>query len=476
MISLPQTGEQDPEFNLNDVGVLARQLDGTVVIERTPLEQQPRAESFLTQLDNDLAKGHSRSVTDLLGKIASRAELKALLMPYSVCMQFSRAYEDHNFALGELGGLTRDQASTLKNPQALLAELRVRLLAWQLHAAYSQCEGAIQKKKQALYTHRRRGFQLPKYQVNDDVAVDIKTNFGYGGSSYFYLRLTYRDLPIRPYSTWVEYRNANLFEQFEFWRNYEVDNASWFSALRDCRDAANLAIKDRNAFLEEYVVKELTSLIGRLNTQLAEAGGHVENHARRIFVDERTGIDADGITPRGAKIVGALKFIKAINEFQKHVDVSAFLDSIRAANRDFHKTMLRERCIITGELERLHNEIAEIDAMLSSLLRDFPVHVGIIKCLAPCVPKWTEDLEKKVATFLPRFDTVAREYIGLTGQKEKKEELVKFLLCLQPNVEEFIQEVETYFQVSGEASSVSCSSRPSLDIREHSDDSGTIMS
>jgi hypothetical protein len=444
------TEEQTTEFNLHNVGVLAKQPDGSVSIESVPLDEQSDAESFLAKLKTDLEAAQSASVTQILSQITSSTQLAPLLQPYSICKSFSRAYVDHNYTLGQhpRPGFGEDPA--LGDPEALLQELRVRLLAYQLQCAYSRCEAYIKEKRQALYTHRKRGFQLPKYQVNDDVAVDLKTNFGYGSSSYFYLRLTYRDLPIRPYSEWVEYQHAKRFEVVEFWRNYKVDNESWFGALIDCRDAANLALRDPHAFLEKYVVEELTSLVAGLNAQLTEAEAYVENHAKRIFVDECGRIAEDGITLRGAKIVGALNFIRAINEFQNHVDVSPFVDRICACNKTFRETMLRENLLIASELERLGKEIADIDSVLSSLHQQFPVHVGVVKCFTPCLREWTEKLNQEVATFLPKFEMVVQKYVEMKSQKSKKEELDEFLRRLQSSVQQFTEEVEKYFRVPGE--------------------------
>lgn len=77
-----------------------------------------------------------------------------------------------------------------------------------INKAYRLCHN---DKNVLAFSHRICGWSNPVYQLTANFSVEVKTNFGYGRSSYFYTKLAFKGLEITPFSHWAQYEIASLF-------------------------------------------------------------------------------------------------------------------------------------------------------------------------------------------------------------------------------------------------------------------------
>ena len=102
------------------------------------------------------------------------------------------------------------------------------------------------------------------YQINDDVHFDVKTNFGFGMSSYFYVNLRYKDIEILPYSDVVKYYYANMIEFVKYTRSYYIDRDSWNVALNFVVEVTNQTLSDEKGFVEKWIINEVEEMMSGL--------------------------------------------------------------------------------------------------------------------------------------------------------------------------------------------------------------------
>lgn len=108
------------------------------------------------------------------------------------------------------------------------------------------------------------GWRSHTYKISDDVVVTVRTNFGYGLSSYFMLSVEYQGVPIIPYSVLVHYYHANTADLINCTRNYEVDRNNWESVLKFVVDICNQARSNPEEFIKEWVIKEIEDMMDGL--------------------------------------------------------------------------------------------------------------------------------------------------------------------------------------------------------------------
>ena len=56
-----------------------------------------------------------------------------------------------------------------------------------------------------LYSRDVVGYSTYTHKINDDITVELRTNFGFGRAAYFNLAIKYKDIVVLPYSYLVHY-------------------------------------------------------------------------------------------------------------------------------------------------------------------------------------------------------------------------------------------------------------------------------
>lgn len=141
------------------------------------------------------------------------------------------------------------------------------------YSYYNQVAAFRNDPSVKMYSTETIGWSSFTFDISEDVKINVKSNFGFGWSSYFFVNLTYKGIDILPYSYWVKYYCADKESVMRYTRNYATSRSSWEIAFRFVEDVANKAKNDESGFLSEFVLNEVGELMRGLriimNTPMA---------------------------------------------------------------------------------------------------------------------------------------------------------------------------------------------------------------
>lgn len=237
----------------------------------------------------------------------------------------------------------------------VLQELEDWFNAYDIEKAY---EKAKKLPNVLVYSHRISGWSKPEYRITDNLKQEIKTNFGYGSASYFYSLFTFKDVQIAPFSNWVNYRYSNFSEGIRFTRCYhrkydrtfnnnkyrynkvDILNDDWEDALLFAKKAANLSIKDEEAFVEKYIIQECETMVDKLENIYNNDFSFIDDKKREEEGkrEKRYRVDIKGfelIAIKTEKIIGALDFITQLMEYSSIILTDHYISRIKSLSKKF---------------------------------------------------------------------------------------------------------------------------------------------
>lgn len=202
-----------------------------------------------------------------------------------------------------------------------------------------------------MYSRDVVGYSTYTHKINDDITVELRTNFGYGSAAYFNLAVKYKDIVILPYSYLVHYYYANMKSLMACTRAYRPLRESWESSINFIADFVNQSIADPRKFVGEYVIKEVEEMMKGLRAIMdnpAEVQIRIKDSTssevrlsviRPFNKDEFVMMEsmADELTTlfKAEKITGALLFIESLTQLQEFCgDMSALIGEILSMNKD----------------------------------------------------------------------------------------------------------------------------------------------
>lgn len=202
-----------------------------------------------------------------------------------------------------------------------------------------------------MYSRDVVGYSTYTHKINDDITVELRTNFGYGSAAYFNLAVKYKDIVILPYSYLVHYYYANMKSLMACTRAYCPLRESWESSINFIADFVNQSIADPRKFVGEYVIKEVEEMMKGLRAIMdnpAEVQIRIKDSTssevrlsviRPFNKDEFVMMEsmADELTTlfKAEKITGALLFIESLTQLQEFCgDMSALIGEILSMNKD----------------------------------------------------------------------------------------------------------------------------------------------
>lgn len=224
------------------------------------------------------------------------------------------------------------------------------------------------------------------YKINDDVTISVFTNFAYGNSTYFFLGLTYKGIDILPYSFLVKYYYVKELDVMHYTRNYARERSSWGRALQFVADVSNLAKRDPDRFVREWVQGEVDKMVDGL----------------RVIVS----------APRDE--------MERIVDFYKHYDSAIKKDYISVRNIDsrVHNMFSDEaiKAVLPDELAIVW-KAEKITAALNCLEK--------VAKLAPVYPKVVEriaEVRQMSVDSIPQFDATVNKIERDVADREKNVE------------------------------------------------------
>ena len=202
-----------------------------------------------------------------------------------------------------------------------------------------------------FYSRDVVGYSTYTHKINDNITIELRTNFGYGSSSYFNLAVKYKDVVILPYSYLVHYYYANMKSLMAYTRAYRPLRESWGAAIDFIADFVNQSIADPMKFIGEYVIQEVEEMMKGLRAIMdnpAEVQSRIKDTISseiRIsvirpfnkdeFVMMETMTDELTTLFKVEKITGALLFIDSLRQLQEFCgNMPTLIEEILSMNKD----------------------------------------------------------------------------------------------------------------------------------------------
>lgn len=342
------------------------------------LEKQFKGLLSLFEKPKTTAKG-------IVQVIKKHKKLKILFERYDYCVRLNKPYQgfystveeiESNYPsdFSKIDGFVKKEKAKQDEKERLLNQCKHRLQAYYLKKAYKKC---ARDKKILAYSHRRVGWSAPKYPLNDDFSIQLKTNFGYGSASYFYTKIKYKGLDIIPFSDWVNYRISKIYEIVQYSSKHRLNNESWQDAMEYIAKAYNLSVEHEALFVQNYIIKQGEEMIRGLRKILTnkeiKLKGYVFLNQERGYVDLKE--DQHNLNEfRGEKISGALELIPYIQQFKHLIETEGYVEEIEACNIEVKPIIVEEQTNVRQVLERLNTEKDILDRrkrLLSIRLQEY---------------------------------------------------------------------------------------------------------
>ncbi|MDE7025812.1 MAG: hypothetical protein K2O88_08040, partial [Paramuribaculum sp.] len=119
-------------------------------------------------------------------------------------------------------------------------------------------------ERNKMFSTENIGWTSFNYPISDDILFFMKSNFGYGRSSYHFINMTYKGIDILPYSALVKYYYVSMAEFYRYTRQYRPTHENWEVALDFVVETANLALQDETAFISKWIGNEIDEMIAGL--------------------------------------------------------------------------------------------------------------------------------------------------------------------------------------------------------------------
>jgi len=396
-----------------------------------------------------------KKAKNILKYVKKHDKLKLLLEQYDYCQFFNEPYQGIYSTIKEIEEKYKskfeessDIKTEIENEKGLLLEdLQVRLHAYYLKNAYEKCEKKISSKSILTYSHRRRGWEMPSHSLTQDLSIQVKTNLGYGSVSYFYVLIKYKEINIIPYSEWVIYEKANLYEIVSYSAKFKVENESWAAALEYSNEAGNLSLTDEKSFLKKYVINECEKMVTALEGFLSENTFEffTWNNTNKIRKESH-----DLIEFRGEKISGALKFIAQIKQFKGIEKISDFISRIEICNKKIQPILTNELRLIDKKLNDIIPPFQKLKPICLELKEKHDINLkNRNKLLDSETEKQNYDSDKFeiiVRKKIPDYDLISREYYKNQNEMNRLEKQIDYLNKISENISEYVKVIEDYFR------------------------------
>ena len=112
-----------------------------------------------------------------------------------------------------------------------------------------------------MYSTETIGWSEFRFPISDDIDITIRTNFGYGASSYFRLILRYKGIDVLPFTVWTRYYHADIIEFMRCTKNYSAERKNWVDAFSFVEEVSNLSHESEQRFIEREILGEVEGMV-----------------------------------------------------------------------------------------------------------------------------------------------------------------------------------------------------------------------
>jgi hypothetical protein len=424
-------------------------------------------ENFWNLLDDS-----NSSLDQVINFIKTRDELNQLTKHYNYCRNLTGFYQSfiannqntiqeiidrqYLMLLNQKYALEKGCHFDIKKnindyKQELKAKYSLWVKAFSINKTYRLCH---EDNSILNFSHRIDGWSNPVYQLTTNFSVEIKTNFGYGRSSYFYTILKYKNIEITPFSEWIDYEFAKFSEIVRYTQSHISDNKYWLEAMEFSKDACNLSMTDEVKFVERYVIDECEKMIIGLEEIFNKENFSFKNRENLQPRD----VNKKGhvlVEFRGEKISGALDFISKILEFENITSIKSFICRIEACNLKIQPILVGEtkalEIKIMGQKDEIklykviYNKIIEENCLYNKRQKELKKEMDINGEFYPEIYNLNK-LNEKFNKKFPEYQEFQVEYENVTTNFRMMNEQLQNLTKVYENIVCYNDKIIHYFE------------------------------
>ena len=240
----------------------------------------------------------------------------------------------------------------------------------QAHRFYKELSLIKKDSRNKMYSTENIGWTTFNYPISNNIVCLLKSNFGYGQSSYFFINITYKGIDILPYSEIIKYYYVNTAEFFRYTRQYKPARENWEVALDFVIETANLAIQDETAFFEKWISNEIKEMV----TGLEIISQQPEKCLKNFFNNPQKEIN--------------LLYVKNAHKYDKD-EYLAFHDEILTI---FKAEKISSALVLLDKLQLL----ASIHTMvLDAIDRIKKLNIALLTNLKECIARIDQEITKR---------------------------------------------------------------------------------
>lgn len=367
-----------------EVLCILRYKDNELIIDYEPIEINFSNEIFAFK---NLCQTNSDNLIAIAQYLKTTESIKLLQKRYKYCKKLDGSYQGFivNFEervkriiqsrnLFYLNAKSNKDYNIEENIFKLKDELEKEFELWvrayNIEKTYRRCSD---DKQILTFSHRENGWSSPEYKLSENFTVELKTNFGYGSASYFYIKLKYKNIEITPFSEWIDYEIAKFSEIVRYTKSFayrllrgtyngkrvyrqKMENSNWQDAIDFTKTACNISLKDEVDFVRKYIIDECERMVAGLENIYSVSEFTFKGEQDTHYKIDKTGHQL--MEFRGEKISGALDFILKILEFDKIAEIKSFITRIEEVNRKIQPLLVDELKNIKIKLSVLNTEMA----------------------------------------------------------------------------------------------------------------------
>lgn len=272
-------------------------------------------------------------------------------------------------------------------------------------------------------------------QITEDLQGDVFGNFGFGKSSYFYILLTYKDIPITTFTDYIKYEFVSGWEVVRytrrfyqpFYKNDEFGNVTrtvsinygeWSNLMSYVISLANIPVCDSEHFFLNYINREFRTMVQQLK-EMHTSENYVfyknteEENGNIKEVPYTVGLKEGLLTYKTEKIFGTLSFFTTLNK-RFLIENKDSVDTLFALYKLQFPNLQKERLEIISKTPIFEEKLTAAKKQLKTYI-DENFKVILLEKTAHKVDKFGEEDEKMYAEYLEEKNKVSIVEKGLVN-------------------------------------------------------------
>ena len=249
------------------------------------------------------------------------------------------------------------------------------------------------------------GWTTYDYAINQDVSIQLDSNFGFGNSSYFLLSLRYKGIEIYTFSDYVRYPYADMRMLISHTRRYRVERDSWTDALHFVTEIANAAVRSPQTFVEIFILGEVAKMMEGLRGILRKSSPDELSQ----FYNGRE-VQYMGVSTKGRYTYTSYKATEAemvlVQKSERIIGSLAVLGKLKALEtigKDIKEAIAEIMVMVKGQVPELENETRRIKKEICSYTHEVAALHNFLFCIHSEVAKHDLCLQKQMVIALNKL-------------------------------------------------------------------------